>query len=47
MQAIFTEAGHALGVAVANLTNIFDPALVLIGGKGLQAGDVMRYWLAR
>lgn len=41
MQAIFTDAGRALGVAVANLTNIFDPELVLIGGKGLRAGELL------
>ncbi len=40
-RAIFTRAGAALGVAVANLINIFDPALVLLGGEGLRAGDLM------
>jgi hypothetical protein len=28
-------------VAVANLINIFDPALVLVGGEGLRAGDLL------
>jgi predicted NBD/HSP70 family sugar kinase len=41
VQAIFARAGMALGVAVANLINIFDPALVLIGGEGLRAGDLI------
>jgi predicted NBD/HSP70 family sugar kinase len=41
MQAIFARAGVALGVAVANLINIFDPALVVIGGEGLRAGDLI------
>ncbi len=41
IQAIFARAGVALGVAAANLINIFDPALVLIGGEGLRAGDLL------
>ena len=41
VRAIFARAGTALGVAVANLINIFDPALVLIGGEGLRAGDLI------
>jgi len=39
--AIFHSAGAALGVAVANLVNIFDPALVVIGGEGLRAGELL------
>lgn len=41
IRAIFTRAGEALGVALANLINLFDPARVLIGGKGLRAGDLL------
>jgi predicted NBD/HSP70 family sugar kinase len=41
VRAIFTRAGIALGVAVANLINIFDPSLVLIGGEGLRAGGLI------
>jgi predicted NBD/HSP70 family sugar kinase len=41
IRAIFARAGTALGVAVANLINIFDPAFVLIGGEGLRAGDLL------
>jgi predicted NBD/HSP70 family sugar kinase len=26
-------------VAIANLVNIFDPALVVLGGEGLRAGE--------
>lgn len=40
-QAIFTRAGNALGVAVANLINIFDPARVLLGGEGMRAGELI------
>jgi N-acetylglucosamine repressor len=39
-QAIFAQAGKTLGVAIANLINIFDPASVLLSGEGLQAGDL-------
>jgi len=41
VRAIFARAGVALGVAVANLINIFDPALVLLGGEGLRAGELL------
>ena len=41
MRAIFLRAGNALGIAVANLINIFDPARVLLGGEGLRAGDLL------
>lgn len=41
IQAIFVHAGNALGVAVANLINIFDPARVLLSGEGLRAGDLL------
>ena len=39
--AIFAHAGAALGVAMANLINLVDPALVLIGGEGLRAGALI------
>ncbi|MGB0613501.1 MAG: ROK family protein [Miltoncostaeaceae bacterium] len=35
---VFTTAGRWLGVAVASLTNIFDPGIVVIGG-GLSAAE--------
>ena len=41
VRAIFQRAGTALGVALANLVNIFDPALVLVGGEGLRGGDLI------
>ncbi len=41
IQRIFARAGTALGVAIANLINILDPSLVLIGGEGLRAGDLL------
>jgi glucokinase len=39
--AVFTEAGRWLGVAVASLTNIFDPDVVVIGGGLSAAGDLL------
>jgi predicted NBD/HSP70 family sugar kinase len=41
IRAIFAQAGAALGVALANLANIFDPAMVLLGGEGMRAGDLL------
>ena len=41
VRAIFTRAGTMLGSAVANLINIFDPALVVFSGEGLKAGDFL------
>lgn len=41
IQAVFQHASHALGIAIANMINIFDPARVLIGGEGLRAGDLL------
>ncbi|HLI07201.1 MAG TPA: ROK family transcriptional regulator [Ktedonobacteraceae bacterium] len=41
IRAIFTHAGNALGIALANLSNIFDPAQIIISGSGLQAGELL------
>lgn len=41
LRAIFARSGRALGIAVANLINIFDPSRVLLGGEGLRAGDLI------
>jgi len=41
VQTVFARAGTVLGVAIANLINIFDPALVLLGGEGMRAGDLI------
>jgi predicted NBD/HSP70 family sugar kinase len=35
------DAGHHIGVAVANLSNIFDPGLVVVGGSLSAAGDLL------
>lgn len=39
IHTLFTRAGRVLGVAVANLVNIFDPKLVILSGEGIRAGD--------
>lgn len=38
---LITEAGHQLGVAVANLVNIMNPARVILGGRLSQAGELL------
>ncbi len=41
LRAIFARAGNTLGIAIANMINIFDPARVLLCGEGLRAGDLL------
>jgi predicted NBD/HSP70 family sugar kinase len=38
---IIEDAGRYLGVAVANLLNLLNPSLVVIGGRLATAGDVL------
>lgn len=38
---IFAIAGKVLGKALAQLINIFDPELIILGGEGLRAGEIM------
>lgn len=38
---VIQTAGRLLGIAIANLLNIFNPELVLLGGKLVGAGDVL------
>lgn len=40
-QAILKGAGDLLGRSVANLINIFDPQLIIIGGEGVQLGSCL------
>ncbi len=40
-QAIFIRAGEVLGVALANLSNLIDPAAFVIGGGIAQAGELL------
>jgi predicted NBD/HSP70 family sugar kinase len=41
LQSIFAAAGRTLGLAVANLVNVLNPALVIISGEGVRAGDLV------
>jgi predicted NBD/HSP70 family sugar kinase len=38
---LFTEAGHILGIGIANLIKIFNPAKIIISGKGTNAGELI------
>lgn len=38
---IYDEIGKFLGVGLANVTNIFDPELIVIGGGIARAGDLL------
>lgn len=35
------RAGHLLGIGIANLLNVIDPGLVILGGELTQAGQVL------
>jgi N-acetylglucosamine repressor len=41
VQSIFAAAGRTLGLAVANLINVLNPALVIISGEGVRAGELV------
>jgi len=41
-RGLLEEAGHVLGIGIANLVNVFNPALVVIGGELAGAGSVLR-----
>jgi predicted NBD/HSP70 family sugar kinase len=38
---IFAEAGRVLGREIANLLNLFNPALVLVSGEGTRIGELI------
>jgi N-acetylglucosamine repressor len=38
---IFASAGRTLGTAIADLINIFNPPLLVVGGEGTRALDLM------
>lgn len=40
-QRIVDETAHYLGLAVANLVNLFNPELIVVGGPVSQAGDLL------
>lgn len=37
-QTVLTEAGHGLGIGLANVANILAPELIIVGGEGVTAG---------
>jgi len=41
LQSIFAAAGRTLGMAVANLINVLNPALVVVSGEGVRAGGLV------
>jgi len=41
LRTIFARAGTALGIAIANMITLFDPACVFISGEGLRAGNLI------
>jgi N-acetylglucosamine repressor len=38
---IFDQAGRILGLAIANLINVFDPKKIIISGEGTREGDFL------
>ena len=38
---IFEEAGHILGLGIANLINLFNPKKIIISGEGTREGDFL------
>ena len=41
LRAVFESAGAALGVGVANLVNLLDPAKVVVSGAAIHAADLL------
>lgn len=41
LRTLFAEAGHALGLGIANLVNILTPERVLVTGEGMRAEDLL------
>lgn len=41
LRGIFARAGQVLGMGIANLVNVFNPALIIISGEGVRAGDLL------
>ena len=41
MRGIIENAGSHLGIAIANLVNLFNPGLVILGGDLVAAGDLL------
>ncbi|HYD99473.1 MAG TPA: ROK family transcriptional regulator [Alphaproteobacteria bacterium] len=40
LQALFARAGEVLGLGIANVVNVLDPARIIVSGGGVRAGDL-------
>jgi predicted NBD/HSP70 family sugar kinase len=40
-QGIFAAAGRTLGIGIAHLVNVFNPPLIVVGGEGTRAFDLI------
>jgi predicted NBD/HSP70 family sugar kinase len=38
---VYVSAGEMLGRGIANLINVFNPELIIVGGEGVRAGDLI------
>ncbi len=38
---VISDAGHYLGIAAANVCNLFDPELIVVGGRLAEAGPIL------
>ena len=41
LRRLFAEAGHALGLGMANLVNVLTPERMLVTGEGVRADDLL------
>lgn len=41
LQAVFAEAGAALGQELANVCNLLNPTRIILAGAGVRAGDLL------
>lgn len=41
LREIYARAGRVLGIGVSNLMEIFNPARIIISGRGVEAGDLL------
>ena len=41
LRKVFAQAGRVLGIGLSNLIRIFNPAKIIISGRGVKAGDLL------
>jgi glucokinase-like ROK family protein len=41
LRNVFSQAGRVLGIGLANLIRILNPAKIIISGRGVKAGDLL------